>query len=340
MWQEQLVPSRQPSPSAAAGTLAKTLAAEGGLGSALWAGHRKQGPVRIKLGVTLDDFDYDVELGLPVKSPGDPTLFELDPHFKCETLIYREKNRRTKILERGTSSCTIRDAGGRWVPYTMALHHAESVMNQIVDPSSFPLLDDVRRRFMKWRFYHGFRTDAESRLRRPQIGVRTYVMSPDGVDLAAALQTIRENGDDHALDAAVEDAFPGSKLHVTGQDGGFQVAMSTPGIHRPLSAKELSDGTLRYLCLLAALLSPSPAPLLALNEPETSLHEDLLPPLARLIAKVSSSSQIWLTTHSHILSETLAEESGVVPINLEKVDGATQRTGRPKGLAWSAEWDQ
>ena len=62
------------------------------------------------------------------------------------------------------------------------------------------------------------------------------------------------------------------------------VRMEMPGIHRPLEAGELSDGTLRYLALVAALLSPRPPELLALNEPETSLHQQLLSPLGRLIA--------------------------------------------------------
>jgi predicted ATPase len=63
------------------------------------------------------------------------------------------------------------------------------------------------------------------------------------------------------------------------------VRMQMPGIQRPLEATELSDGTLRYLCLAAALLTPRPPELLALNEPETSLHPQLLAPLGRLIAR-------------------------------------------------------
>jgi predicted ATPase len=325
--------------AAAEGALARTLAGEGGMPSALWAGARKAGPVRMKLGVTLDEFRYELELGLPQISGG-LSRFVLDPMVKSETLIEFRGTQRIKLLERGKSGCTIRNANGEQVSYLMELHHAESVMDQIVDPHQFPHLDDLRRRLLKWRFYHGFRTDSESPMRRPQVGVRTRVLSTDGSDLAAALQTIIENGDDLSLRSAVSDAFPGAQLVIQSpSEGVFEVAMGYPGIARPLVARELSDGTLRYLCLLAALLSPSPAPLLALNEPETSLHEDLLPPLARLIAQAAAVSQVWLTTHSHILAQTVCEETGVVPIKLDKVDGATQRAGRPKGLAYSQEWD-
>ena len=71
-----------------------------------------------------------------------------------------------------------------------------------------------------------------------------------------------------------------------------------PGLNRPMGAGELSDGTLRYLCLMAALLSPRPPPFLALNEPEMSLHPDLLGPLSRLIVEAAKNSQIWVTTHA------------------------------------------
>lgn len=58
----------------------------------------------------------------------------------------------------------------------------------------------------------------------------------------------------------------------------FRLTLQQPGLLRPLDTTELSDGTLRYLLLTAALFSPRPPPLLVLNEPENSLHPDLIPP--------------------------------------------------------------
>src|SRR5262249_61822725 len=111
------------------------------------------------------------------------------------------------------------------------------------------------------------------------------VLGNEGTDFAAAIQTIREIGDHAALDRAVADAFPGSSVDIVNADGYFEVEMQQHGLLRPLKAAEFSDGTLRYLLLIAALLSPRPPTLMVLNEPETSLHPDLLPPLGRLIAK-------------------------------------------------------
>jgi predicted ATPase len=98
------------------------------------------------------------------------------------------------------------------------------------------------------------------------------------------LQTIIEIGDTDALIGTIDDAFPGSRLQVVETRGRFDLERHAHGLLRPLSAAELSDGTLRYLLLTAALLSPRPPSLMVLNEPETSLHVDLLPALARLIA--------------------------------------------------------
>jgi len=100
-----------------------------------------------------------------------------------------------------------------------------------------------------------------------------------------------------------------------------------PGVLRPLEARELSDGTLRYLCLVAALLSPRPATLLALNEPEMSLHPELMQPLAELITLASRNSQIWVTTHSQDLAIMIGKVSGKKPINLVQTETGTQIEG-------------
>src|SRR5690606_37240224 len=140
--------------------------------------------------------------------------------------------------------------------------------------------------------------DPEAPARQPQIGTHTPVLSDDGADLAAALQTIREIGDAERLAKAVDDAFAGATLEIGEADGRFEVGMRQHGLLRPLRAAELSDGTLRYLLLVAALLTPRPPGLMVLNEPETSLHPDLVPALARLIAAAARSAQVIVVTHS------------------------------------------
>jgi predicted ATPase len=97
-----------------------------------------------------------------------------------------------------------------------------------------------------------------------------------------------------------------------------------PGFQRAFTAGELSDGTLRYLCLLAALLSPRPPAFVALNEPETSLHPDLLEPLGGLIARASRATQLLVTTHSEALAAHIAAHTGALPLRLRNTEGETQ----------------
>src|SRR5690606_19071395 len=156
----------------------------------------------------------------------------------------------------------------------------------------------LREIMRSWRFYDTFRTDPDAPARRVSVETRTPVMSDDGSDMAAALQTIRENGDQEALDAASDDAFPAWQLEICQTEAGLQANLLQPGMTRSLTAAELSDGTLRFLLLAAALLTPRPPKLLAINEPETSLHPDLIPALARLIARASLSSQVIVVTHN------------------------------------------
>lgn len=310
--------------AAAAGTLARTLADEGGMPSTLWAGKRaKNDLARFAVEVTVDEMRYSLECGLPPSAPGDRSLFVLDPLVKEEHLHFVDGKRSVELMNRGASSAWMRDGDGNRVVFPFQLAQAESVLTQVAEPHRFPVLSRLREELLAWRFYHHFRTDEGAPIRQPQIGVRTPILSHDGHDLAAALQTIFEIGDGR-LREHIARAFPGSSLEVTAENARFAVRMHMPGLHRPLEASELSDGTLRYLCLCAALLSPRPPTLLALNEPETSLHPDLLRPLAELIAEAARTSQVWITTHADVLTEAVSRQTGTEPIRLTKEAGETR----------------
>jgi len=310
---------------AAQGRLARALAEEGGMPSVLWAGARKKGAVRMTLGVRLDDFEYEWQCGLPVP----PNPFPLDPVVKEEHVrVPGPGARKVAMLERKSRTLFVRDGEGRRVTYPVALSDSESALSQIREPHLYPELSLLRLEMSRWRFYHHFRTDPDSPMRQPQVGVRTPVLSHDGSDLAAALQTLLTLGDREGLLRAFEDGIPGATLEIENRDGRFSVRVRMPGILRPFEGRELSDGTLRYLCLLAALLSPESPPLMALNEPETSLHHDLLEPLAELIARAGERSQLWITTHSRPLAERIAKHSGEKPVELEMAGGETKMAGR------------
>ncbi len=321
---------------AAQGGFARVIADEGGMPSVLWAGERKGRsmtssrlePVRMGLGVKTDTFNYDLVCGLPKPYR---SAFDLDPEVK-EERVWMEGSRGMKVtfFERNSERAWILDREERLADYSGELLPTESVLSQLREPHLYPELSALRAEMNQWRFYHHFRTDHESPLRHPQVGVRTPVLGHDGRDLAAALQTIIEIGQEEELHDAIRSAFPGASLEIDHDDesGMFAVLLRMPGLKRPLRARELSDGTLRYLCLLAALLSPRPPALLALNEPETSLHPDLYEPLAHAMVNASRNSQLWVVTHSHRLAELVEQYSGEEPLRLELTGGETKVMGQ------------
>jgi len=130
-----------------------------------------------------------------------------------------------------------------------------------------------------------------------------------------------------ALTMTLEDAFPGSRLSVEAQNGRFELLLQQHGLLRTLSAAELSDGTLRYLLWAAALLTPRPPELMVLNEPETSLHPDLLPALARLILAAAKNTQIIVVSHAPQLIEELTTASICTRLHLLKEFGETKLEG-------------
>lgn len=320
---------------AASGRLARALAQEGGMPSVLWAGSRRQkDPARVTLAVECGPFTYSLSLGLPVKDDYDrnrTSLFTLDPKVKEETIkIQSGKSRPVTVLERGNSTAWVLDEEGNKVTFPFTLSESESVLSEIREPQRFPQLAGLRHVFQRWRFYHHFRLDPASPVRRPQVGVWTPVLAEDGRDLAAALQTIRETGTP-ALEAAIARAFAGQTLEIDGANGRFELFLRSKELPRRFSALELSDGTLKFLCLAAALLSPQPSELLALNEPETSIHEDLLEPLAELIVEAARHSQFWVTTHSRTLAVHVERLCGARPVGLVKVRGETRVAATVEG---------
>ncbi|AJI73843.1 hypothetical protein FTDG_00696 [Francisella tularensis subsp. novicida GA99-3548] len=335
----------------AEGGVIHSLAKEGGLNTTFWAGpekisrqmikgevaiqgNSKQNVARLRLGFADDLFGYSISLGYP-----EPSLsaFSLDPEIKRETIWAGDVYKASSVLvDRTGPLVKIRD-GRKWEVIEQYTPVFESIFTQAVYIDKTPEIIRLREKVKGWRFYDHFRSDKDAPARLPQLGTRTPVLSQDGHDLAAALQTIIEIGDSQALVETIEDAFPGTKLGIKMYENGhFIVELYQQGLLRPLSASELSDGTLRYLLWVATLLTPRPPELMVLNEPETSLHPDLLPALARLIIKAAKKTQIWVVSHANRLVSALRESEESNLIELDKEFGQTKVLGQ--GLLDKPNW--
>lgn len=313
--------------AAATGSLAKALADEGGMPSVLWAGKRgKNEKYAMQLSVRIDNYRYNIVCGLA----GDTIrteAFAKDPFVLKEEVFLLKSGQKTSLLKRTKSTVLAKSSTGQRADYTLQVQDNESVFSALRDPQTFPELFALREKFRAWRFYHSFRTDAASPVRKSHVPLFTPVLANDGHDLASAITTIREAGQADMFDEMIQAAFPGAKVGTAELRGRLNLYMHFSGFNRPFTAAELSDGTLQYLCLVTALLSLNAPPLLVLNEPESSLHYKLLASLARLIVHSSNDTQIWLTTHSRELANYILDFSGFDPLELEKVDGETRLVG-------------
>ncbi|WP_294334722.1 AAA family ATPase [uncultured Sphingomonas sp.] len=331
----------------AQGRAIASLAAEGGLASTLWAGPEKisrdmrsgrypvQGTVRddrvsLKLGFAAEDFGYAIDLGLPIPSR---TRFGHDPEIKAESMWTGQTlGRNNAFADRNGQRVRLRDREtGEWRARFSDLPAYDSMMMHCADAADGFEMLALRERMRGWRFYDDLRTDRDAPARRSQIGTRTPVLASDGSDLGAAIETIFEIGEAEMLRETVADAFDGATLAVGER---FEVEMQQPGLLRPLVAAELSDGTLRYLLLAAALLSPRPPELMILNEPEASLHPDLLDPLARLLVAASRRCQLIVVSHATALVEALERAADTLVIELRKEWGETL-TSQTAAPAWA-----
>ncbi|CAJ1584229.1 AAA family ATPase [[Mycobacterium] wendilense] len=317
------------------GEIVAALAREGGLQSALWAGAgTKQRTVELKLGYAADDFGYLVDLGLP-QMAGSNSKFGRDPEIKREVVFAGPVPRSGATLVRraGPLAQACADDSRGFDDLTRALPTYHSVLAEFAHPGQTPELAAVRDRLRAWRFYDGFRVDAEAPARRAAVGTRSPVLADDGHNFAAAVQTVLEAGYDD-LPRAVAEAFPGASITTSVNDGYFDVELQQPGVLRPLRSAELSDGTLRFLLWATALCSPQPPSLMVLNEPETSLHPDLAQPLAGLIRGAAERTQVFVVTHSRRLLEHLGAQASV--LELVKESGQTLVAGQ--GLLDAPPW--
>ncbi len=315
--------------AAAKGEIIHSLAAEGGLTSALWAGkagYTTQKTEQIKLSLVMGPYQYVICIGHPDNNEvalrwatrKDSQDITSEPVIKSERLTRIDSAQPLTLMERTGNKIFLRQMDGKIVPGPETLLGSETVLHSIQDGVRFPELELVRSNMENWRFYHNFETDRNALSRQPSLGLCTPYLGEDGHNLAALFDTlIHYNHHTDKIAEAINSAFPGSDLFIKTQNGKSILTMTFPDMSRPFAAHELSDGTLRFLCLIAALKSLRTPQFIALNEPETSLHQEFMAPMAKLLLEASQTSQVWVTTHSIPLVNALNSLGASPPQYLE-----------------------
>jgi predicted ATPase len=217
--------------------------------------------------------------------------------------------------------------------YGFSLDTQRSILAQRYDPERYPEISWLADCFGKIRIYRQWSLGPYSPARLPQkTDLPNDFLEEDFSNLGLVLNRLRQYpeikqriiGFLHSLYKGIED------FDVRVEGGTVQVFLQERKNAMP--AARLSDGTLRFLCLLAILLSPNPPPLLCIEEPELGLHPDVLPVLADLLKEASERSQLLITTHSDILVDAMTSTPEVVVVCERGIEGTSLKRLNEKEL--------
>ena len=212
----------------------------------------------------------------------------------------------------------------------------QSILSQRKDPDQYPELTYLGEVLSRIRIYREWSLGRDSPLRLPQkADLPNDFLQEDGKNLALVLNRFQgEPAVKRRLLDALSKFYEGiTDFHVKIEGSTVQLFLEEGDVVIP--ATRLSDGTLRYLCLLAVLCHPQPPPLICIEEPELGLHPDILPTVSKLLLDASERSQLIVTTHSDMLVDALTNEWWSIVV-CEKHEGQTvmRRLDEEKMAVW------
>ncbi|MBD2778212.1 AAA family ATPase [Iningainema tapete] len=208
----------------------------------------------------------------------------------------------------------------------------QSVLSQRKDPDLYPELSYLGNQFSNISLYRQWDIGRDSAPRNPQkTDLPEHPLLEDGSNLGLFLNNLQyQVGSRQIIDKLKKFYDNAEELSIKIYGGTVQIFIREEGLIQPIPATRLSDGTLRYLFLMALLLDPTPPPLICIEEPEIGLHPDILPTIAEMLIEASQRTQLIVTTHSDALVSALPPESILVCERDEK--GSHLRRLQPQKL--------
>jgi predicted ATPase len=205
----------------------------------------------------------------------------------------------------------------------------QSILSLLRDPQHYPEITYLALTFdkAKIRIYSPWDVGQNSALRNPQkADLPNDFLWEDASNLGLVLNHLERKRTKKKIIEKLKDFYREAEDYFVNIEGGtVQVFIHEEGLSQPIPATRLSDGTLRYLCLLTILCHPSPPPLICIEEPELGLHPDVLPTIAELLIEASQRTQLIVTTHSDILVSALSGVPDSVVVCERDPDGTHMR---------------
>jgi predicted ATPase len=294
----------------AQGGLGKYVQAAGGMMPMVWDGEAREIAFKVKTtppeperDPKTDSLTYDVHLS----RVGQTSTYRIERELLGN--YYRveigDKAEPFKFLDRkGLNGVIFNDTQRGLTAAPELLSEEETLLSMISGPffenRVIPLF---QKELAAWSVYHDLRVDYLAPIRQPSITRLERRVSPDGQNLVSVLHTLY-TGDrtfKKNINGAMKAAFGSDFEEIVfapAADQKVQLQVRWKSLKREQSATDLSDGTLRFLFLLTVLASPTPAPVIAIDEPEIGLHPGMMPIVAEHAVDASTRSQVIFTTHS------------------------------------------
>jgi predicted ATPase len=285
----------------------------------VWHGDNKASAARIEARLSPIDRTPELRYAIQFADSGgrleilDEVLEEVakaDPHTDDVRFYYRYQGGNPVINMVVEDKATQR-------PYTkrtlkrQTIDSQQSILSQKKDLEIYPEVTAAGSRFKDIQIFREWSFGRSAALRMPQsANLPTDVLLPQLGNLGLVLNHLEHGDSWNRFNALMVRFLPRYKwISTKVSSGSVQVYLHEDGLSAPIPATRLSDGTLRFLALLAILLNPESATLICIEEPELGLHPDAMEMLAELLVEASRKTQLVVTTHSDALVSELTEEA-------------------------------
>ncbi len=301
---------------AAPGDLQAAIRYGGGIFDYLWKGEKNTSEAEIEVVLTLEssqNIRYKLKFGELYQnfSLVDESIENEKPSSdESDVFFFYRFNNKGKIVS------TIRernDSGIETIHEEVwdsgMLQANQSILSQLQDVRKYPEITSLRHKLLWILMYRDLPIGRNCQPRRPQqADLPVYPLLEDGSNIGLVLNNLQHQIGSRKITEQLQKFYTNAEeLNVRVYGGTVQIFIREEGFIQPIPANRLSDGTLRYLFLMALLLDPTPPSLICLEEPEIGLHPDILPTIAEMLIEASQRTQLIVTTHSDALVSALSE---------------------------------
>lgn len=316
------------------GELPTQVLRQGGIAPLLWDGQAQELAWNLKtepLGGDRDAVKEALTYELRLRQLGGSSAYRIEHELLAK--YYLEDAGRVpepmKFLERSPGHAVTFDFQQRHLTaHEGSVPDDQTLLSLVAGPFGNPLVLAFRDRLASWGIYHDVQMHEDATLRQAAVARLETRVSPDGQNLIPVLHTLYSSQRefkatvDQAMRAAFSDDFE-DLAFPPAADQRVQLRLRWRSLRSAQSAADLSDGTLRFLLLLAILANPEPEALIAIDEPEVGLHPSMLPIVAELAREAADRTQVVLTTHSPQLLDAFSGEPPTTTV-AAWVDGETR----------------